>query len=740
MTIPFFRPGSVQKQDGNASFSLRLAVSYILFLLLCLALGVILYTSSTQNARESFWEHRAVELEQDIMDWDDDLAAMDSYTRQLLIDNTFVRFAGMEGVHQKGYIYTAYEVMQTLTSRIYSISDLPVIEDRIYMKNSGYVISASQFTEARQFYEDYRIYHPGGFEPWLEMVLSSVGEGGCMDISSYTGRENDAIYIRDIDAIMNKRIPAVIWFELDMAKLRKRFLPQQAYEQAVLLVRDQKGARQLLLTQNSEGEALAQRMSDISFEKSTHGVLDDMHLIHRTSAYNDWQYTIALPKNLCDAALGNYDIIFWLMMMVALLMGCAMIFMLVRRQLRPLHQLDRQLKKAEGDRDQLQQEMDSQRPMLRTSYLRKLLSGHVASKEEFAYMMDFLGLSGDYRFYVLYCVAHRQDYTAMDANAEYDLIAEHLEKYLSVACPMCYYTTLDRSFIALVTYDRDTQDPLMDLQKRVVQLHEDLSDEHGLWFYAGVGTQCTQPQNLWESYEQARTAARYTAKHHIFLPYEMMRKDTASVYYPVEISAKLQHFITTGNREQVVEMFALIHRENMLERTLPITQLNFLLSDLKNTLLKARFLIEPSNAEDEERLARIEQRLNEQPNFPTLEDCAQQLCRFFTRSAEPSDPIPDVERYLQENYADPSMCLSKLSDRFNMSESYLSHLFKGKTGQNFSVYLETLRLNEAARRLANPECNLTNLFADLGYNNPTTFRRAFKKRYGITPSEMRAQK
>ena len=45
------------------------------------------------------------------------------------------------------------------------------------------------------------------------------------------------------------------------------------------------------------------------------------------------------------------------------------------------------------------------------------------------------------------------------------------------------------------------------------------------------------------------------------------------------------------------------------------------------------------------------------------------------------------ERYLQENYTDPSLCLSKVGDRFNISDTYLSHMFKEKTGQNFSVYL-----------------------------------------------------
>ena len=90
-----------------------------------------------------------------------------------------------------------------------------------------------------------------------------------------------------------------------------------------------------------------------------------------------------------------------------------------------------------------------------------------------------------------------------------------------------------------------------------------------------------------------------------------------------------------------------------------------------------------------------------------------------------------------ENFTDPSLCLTKLSDHFNISESYLSHLFKDKTGQNFSVYLENLRLNEAVRRLKQGHCNLTELAMELGYNNAITFRRAFKKRYGMTPSEMK---
>ena len=733
MSIEWLRLPAARPRRKDA-FAQGLAVSYILFLLLCLALGVVLYTSTTRNAREAFWEHRELELKQAVEEWDNDLSAMDRYTRQLLIDNTFVRFAGMEGIHQKGFIYTAYEVMQTLSSRIYSISHLPVVEDRIYMKNSGYVISASQFTEARQFYEDYRIYHAGGFDSWLEMILQSAGQNRCLDISAYTGRPNEYAVVRDIDAIMHKSVPAVIWFELDMNQLRKRFLPQDAYGEAVAVVCDDSGARQMVLCADETLAALADEMTDDS--RST---LGDRQLLRCTSPFNGWQYTIALPARLCGETLGNYDLIFWLMMLLALVTGCMMIMLLVRRQLRPVYQLSSRLQQAEGDREQLQQQIDSQRPMLHNSYLRKLLSGHVASREEFSYMMDELGIEGDYKFYVLYGIANRQNDAPVDPAEEYAILTEHIEAAFASEKPVYYYTTLERAFVMLVTYRADAPDPLMDLQRRAVALHEQLLSAHGLWFYMGVGTLCTHPQNLWESYEQARLASRYTARHHIFLPYEMMSKDASSIYYPVEISAKLLHFITTGNREQVIEMFALLHRENMEERSLPVMQLSFLLSDLKNTLLKARFQIDAQTTDEGRTLAHIDQQLSEQPTFATLENMAQLICTFFTRSAEPFNPIPDVEKYLQENFTDPSMCLSKLSERFNMSESYLSHLFKDKTGQNFSTYLESLRLGEAVRRLGEESCNVSGLYAELGYNNPTTFRRAFKKRYGVAPSEMRAQ-
>ena len=110
--------------------------------------------------------------------------------------------------------------------------------------------------------------------------------------------------------------------------------------------------------------------------------------------------------------------------------------LLVRQNMRPVHQLSDQLVQAEGDRARLQLEIEQQRPLLCASYVRKVLSGHVASNEEFAYMMQFLHLEPPLKYYVLYCIANRQDSVLGDPMDEYDILCEHLTEYLSGKHPL----------------------------------------------------------------------------------------------------------------------------------------------------------------------------------------------------------------------------------------------------------------------------------------------------------------
>lgn len=715
----------------NASAASHIALSYSAFLLVCLVLLLILCIFSIRTNKEFFWEQEAARLEVGAASIHSYRSAATTYTNQLLTDGSLVRLSSMDGSDQTDFVYTAWLVMRELTSRNYGLMDLPVRASYVYLEESGYVISSSNFTEAEQYYRAYRSFKAGGYERWISMLKGATSKGSFVDASSYTGVAGDMFFVCRINRASFPTVNATVCFELDMSALRSLFLPENV-EDAAAFIYDEEGTLQLGMGQT---RAWAPQ---VEFDQNGMADVQDVRAIRRTDA-GGWTYILALPQRLCTEAVGMLDGVMIAVFVLSLIVGATVVVLLIRRAMQPIHQLTSELNQAQDDNAELQRQIDAQRPALTTSYVRTLLSGHVSTNEEFAYMLRYLGLEGDYRFYVLYCIAHRQDNAPENPLAEYEILTEHIDEYLTGRLPLYYYTTLDRSFVVLAAYDHSVPDPMMDLQQRVISLHDDLAANHSLWFFAGVGACATQPQHLWESYEQSRTAARYTARNYIFLPYEFIRKDADSWYYPVEISAKLLHFISTGNQQQVTEMFALIYRENVEQRSLSVSLLNLLLSDLRNTLFKARFQIPAQHGEDESRLQQLDERLHQPPTFPTLEANALSLCEFFAQSAEPGDPIPEIVRYLEENFSDPSLCLSKLGQMYHISESYLSHLFKNRTGLNFSVYLENLRLQEAARRLRQKGCSLSNLYIELGYTNPTTLRRAFKKHFGMTPSEMRQQ-
>ena len=725
---------------------LRIALSYCGFLLLCLALGLSLYLSMNKSARDDFWNHHQALLSNSVVTMDHYLATVDSYTRQLTNDSTFVRFSNMEDLLEQGYITTAYDIMQTLTSRAFSLANVPISQTHIYLKNTEYVISASQFTEVRQFYMDYNSWMRSQYQNWLNLIAGATGTEQNFDTSAISGLAYQFTLIRDIDAIFSKSVPAIIWFDWDTAALRKQFLAHIEDDTAILLAVSPENHTQLILAGTKADTAAIEALQAFAKAMKTEETLGSYHILQSVSQRNGWRYYLAMPEALCTQTLQLSNTVFLLLFLVVLLGGIAVIVMQVRRYIRPIRQLGSKLKKAQDYQAQLETELDAQKPVLYASYLRRMLSGHIASENELNYILDFFGIQGEgLRYMVLYCCAYSQNEQESDTAS----LSRILSEKIAASCQTSYrtysYLTLDQSVVTLVTYGPKTDDPLMDLQTRVVRLHQELLAQYNIWFYAGVGKLCTHPFTLWESYEQARAASRYASKNHVFLPYEMISKETSGVYYPIEISVKLLHFITSGNRQQVGEMFALIYRENFTERSLPMNMLNYLLSDIRNTLMRARFSVPADIDAQNQSLQTIDERLARQATLPLCESIALALCAFFSETAKPANPIPEIKEYIQANYSDPSICLSMLSHQFHISESYLSHLFKEKTGENFSCYLEKLRLSEAAKRLTHPERygkrreqSINSLYMDVGYNNAVTFRRAFKKRFGITPSEMRA--
>lgn len=97
--------------------------------------------------------------------------------------------------------------------------------------------------------------------------------------------------------------------------------------------------------------------------------------------------------------------------------------------------------------------------------------------------------------------------------------------------------------------------------------------------------------------------------------------------------------------------------------------------------------------------------------------------------------VAEVKAYIEENFKNASLELA--AERVNLSSSYLSKIFKDKSGVGFSDYLLKVRMEQARKMLENIQYKSYDIAYYLGYDNPKNFSRAFKAYFSLSPTEYR---
>lgn len=96
----------------------------------------------------------------------------------------------------------------------------------------------------------------------------------------------------------------------------------------------------------------------------------------------------------------------------------------------------------------------------------------------------------------------------------------------------------------------------------------------------------------------------------------------------------------------------------------------------------------------------------------------------------------EILTFLQNNYAE-KISLHELADTFHMSEKYFSRYFKKNFQMTLTDYVNNLRLENAAKLLADTTLSVTEVALQSGFNNVSYFIRSFKTAYGCPPLQYR---
>jgi YesN/AraC family two-component response regulator len=119
-----------------------------------------------------------------------------------------------------------------------------------------------------------------------------------------------------------------------------------------------------------------------------------------------------------------------------------------------------------------------------------------------------------------------------------------------------------------------------------------------------------------------------------------------------------------------------------------------------------------------------------------VEQMAEQIFSF--QGIRHAAALRKVERYLQDNYS-RKISLKEVAEISGLSAPYFSTIFKEEMGENFSSYLNQLRVEKASQLLRETSQSLSEIAGACGFEDQSWFSKIFKTYTGLSPGKYRGQ-
>jgi len=109
----------------------------------------------------------------------------------------------------------------------------------------------------------------------------------------------------------------------------------------------------------------------------------------------------------------------------------------------------------------------------------------------------------------------------------------------------------------------------------------------------------------------------------------------------------------------------------------------------------------------------------------------------MTQSQQHNDAvISDCQDWITDNY-DCTNPVARMTERSGLLPRTFARRFNAATGYHPLDYVQELRIEIAKKLLATKTTHIDDISAKVGYEDPTSFRRLFKRKAGLTPAVYR---
>lgn len=385
-------------------------------------------------------------------------------------------------------------------------------------------------------------------------------------------------------------------------------------------------------------------------------------------------------------------------------------------------------------------------PVLRTNFWCSMIEGRVQEEDLDKFLNAYrLSLSGPFYCCVIFHTSEKKIPDAMSALLLTMSVQREIEKKLGEKWKSNIFTCLG-NVVAVVE---------MKLAENISQLTDDC-DRFCRWadrflgavVTAGIGKPCDRLMDISSSYDEARESVSYRVLY-----------GTKRSIYIGDIAPKGQELTMQLDDIKMNDLFKAIHlgvREDIeaavdellgiLKKSVTtVTHHSYVAMEIVGHMYRFcanNYLRFEDHAGDIKNPYETIPQMDESGMKSWLTETALSISEELknARNTTLRHLIVEAKNIVRDCFADPDLSLDSVCSRIGVSNSYFSSLFKKETGQSFITYLTEYRMEQALRLILETNEKSYEIAEHVGYPDANYFSYVFKRKYGKSPSKVRAER
>ncbi|MBP1960922.1 helix-turn-helix domain-containing protein [Paenibacillus aceris] len=752
--------------------------SYISVLLVPIIISGILYAASWHVVESEVNRANNNALKQMEMAIDNSLGGIERLSLEISLNKQVNAFINTDLPLSDNDYYDLVTISNDL--RVYQTANEFIEQIYLYYKNSDTVISTRNRTDSRQLFQMLDGQNLKGYEAWKTFLDKRYIQEYTPVTMTEDGNPYKAVLFAKSVTLANRDQPgAVLLFVMKDSKLLANIPPSEATSVAVL-------DKENRLVASS---GLGQSPDFLTYDKFSgeNGLFygdvagKQVAVSYTTSARTGWKYMSMIPAERFDDKMRYMKRLVYASILLSLLLGGVVTFLFLRKNYNPIHLLIRSFSMkagisfAEGtneygflqealnntfaEKEQVDRRLHQHRDAIRSHFLQGLLKGNLEQDipvHESLSAHD-IRLASPHFAVLLFHIDHfgkfQEDVTVDPQKVKLmQFILMNVVEEVIGSHNQGFTTEIDDMQACIFNFGAE-QDP-EELWRIAEQTKLFLLDHFHVHLTVSLSGIHSELFGIAEAYQEALSAMAYRLVkgsgaiiRYDELPSSEAVRQAGNYYYPLHVEQQLINFVKTGDYEKSSSIIEQIIDTNVSNAVLSVPLGKCLMFDLASTMLKTMNEIgSQGNKKSFMEQFKPVERLS---GCETIKEMKREILAILEqvclsvqadRKQEYSPLGELVSAYVKANYAEESLNISMIGEKFGITPSYLSKQFKAQTGDALLDFISRTRLEEAKKLLTEQPLSIMEIARRVGYADINTFNRTFKKFEGITPGKYKELK